>query len=71
MKAIIAEKMSINGALTTILIVIANEFCVLVTSVVILVTKLEAWKWSIFSKEKDSTFLYKSCLKFLAKPLAA
>ena len=66
--AIIAEKMSINGALTTILIAIANEFCALVTSVVILVTKLEAWKWSIFSNENDSTFAYKSLLKFLAKP---
>jgi hypothetical protein len=41
------------------------------TSVVILVTKLDAWNLSILENENYVIFSYISCLKFFAKPADA
>lgn len=70
--AVIAkEKISINGALTAIRIIIWYAFWILVTSVVSLVTRLEVENLSMFEKEKVCTRSYMSFLKFFAKPADA
>ncbi len=52
---ITSDSMSINGARTRIRIIIIYEFCILVTSVVSLVTRFAVLKRSRFLKLKFST----------------
>ena len=70
-KVITAEKININGALTTIRIIIWKPIWMLLISVVILVTKDEAENLSILVNEKLANFLYKSLLKLAANPTEA
>ena len=55
MKAMTKANTSMSGERIARRIIIMNANCTLVTSVVILVTREEVRKWSMFSKEKPWT----------------
>ena len=60
-----------NGHLTAILIIIMYAICMLFTSVVIRVTRLEEENLSTFENEKYCILQNMSLRKFFAKPQAA
>ena len=71
MNAMVIAKMSMKGDLTAVLMIIMKEFCTLVMSVVILVTREDVENLSMFPKENCWTLLNMSDLRFPANPAAA